>query len=71
MGKLEKEYGMDLYAAEEVLERYTLAAKYAPEKASSELLLEPHHKLVSAACKYVLHESIQVRFLYLRYKIEY
>ena len=44
----------------DVLERFSLAVKCAPEKAGSELLLEPHHKLVSKACKYVMDDSISV-----------
>lgn len=48
------------YTPEEVLEQYARSIKYAPEKTGSELLPEPHHKLVSAACKYVLNDKIQV-----------
>ena len=66
MGKLEKERKVDggenrpCYTPGEVLEQYTRSIKYAPEKTGSELLPEPHHKLVSAACKYVLNNEIEV-----------
>ncbi|KAF8457831.1 hypothetical protein BGX38DRAFT_1139298 [Terfezia claveryi] len=71
MGKLEQyTYKNDqnddvqYYTADEVLEKYSNAADWAPDKAGSELLLEPHHKLVSAACKYVLMESISPEAAY-------
>lgn len=67
MGKLEKEREVDgeekqpfNYTPDKVLEQYARSIKYAPEKTGSELLPEPHHKLVSAACKYVLSGKIQV-----------
>ena len=63
MGKLEKERMADggpCYTPDEVLEQYARSIKYAPEKTGSELLPEPHHKLVSSACKYVLSGEIQV-----------
>lgn len=76
MGKLEKlpkineKEDDQYYTPDEVLERYSRAVECAPDKAGGELLLEPHHKLVSAACKYVLNESIQVALLNLTPLIE-
>jgi len=70
MGKLEQytyknsqNEDVQYYTADEVLEKYSNAADWAPDRAGSELLLEPHHKLVSAACKYVLMESISVSII--------
>lgn len=47
-----------LFTPEEVLEKYVEAIKYCPEKIGSDHIFEPHHKLVSSACKYVLHDLI-------------
>ena len=74
MGKLdhpseEEDVGPNFtpYTPEQVLARYALAVECAPERASAELLLEPHHKLVSTACKYVLNDAIEVCFPPLQY----
>lgn len=47
-----------LFTPEEVLEKYVEAIKYCPEKIGSDHIFEPHHKLVSTACKYVLHNLL-------------
>lgn len=47
-----------LFTPEEVLEKYVEAIKYCPEKIGSDHIFEPHHKLVSTACKYVLRDYL-------------
>ena len=59
MDKLRSEIP-DSYTPADILERFSMAVKNAPDKAGSELLLEPHHKLVSKACKYVMDDLISV-----------
>ena len=51
MGKL------NVLPVEEVLGKYVEAIKLCPEK-SSETIFEPHHKLISAASKYVLSDQL-------------
>jgi len=58
MGKLLKK--ADMYMPEEVLEKYVQAIKLCPEKVGSDHIFEPHHRLVSSACKYVLQGSVTV-----------
>lgn len=47
-----------IFTPEEVLEKYVEAIKYCPEKIGSDHIFEPHHKLVSTACKYVLRDLL-------------
>lgn len=47
-----------LFTPEEVLEKYVEAIKYCPEKIGNDHIFEPHHKLVSTACKYVLRDLL-------------
>ncbi|KAI5841141.1 hypothetical protein DFP73DRAFT_516695 [Morchella snyderi] len=46
------------FGPEDILEKYVEAIKYCPEKIGNDHIFEPHHKLVSTACKYVLGELL-------------
>jgi hypothetical protein len=48
---------IEAYSAEDVLQNYVESIKVCPEK-SSETIFEPHHKLISAATKYVLANKL-------------
>lgn len=59
MGKLlDLKETKHLFNPEEVLDKYVEAIKYCPEKIGNDHIFEPHHKLVSAACKYVLRDLL-------------
>lgn len=47
-----------LFTPEEVLEKFVETIKYCPEKIGTDHIFEPHHKLVSTACKYVFRNLI-------------
>lgn len=58
MGKLLK--GSRMFTPEVVLEKYVEAVGYCPDKSGNDHIFEPHHKLVSSACKYVLQGLMEV-----------
>lgn len=63
MGKLHRKIGM--FTAEQILQKYVDAINRTPEIKGNDFIFEPHHKLVSAACKHVLKEELEVRLEYI------
>lgn len=72
LGKLYREYlaiGEEgLLGPEDVLEKFVDAVKWSPDKVGQEYVFEPHHKLLSAACKYVLEDQLEVSFFFFKKK---
>ncbi|KAL7269105.1 Histone transcription regulator 3 [Rhizina undulata] len=48
-----------MYQPEEILEKYVLAVRHCPDKAGNDHIFEPHYKLVSATCKFVLQGLLE------------